>query len=118
MASDSIIAKPTNRVRVMVAEASGCCARELRATATARPSPSAGHMQPMPMVRPDVTMEAIAIRVLLSMGIAFCAAAAGGGRDVHRGENTEDVGLHHAGEQTESRHDNRKQVGGDRKQNA
>ena len=25
---DSIIARPTNRVRVMVAEASGCCASE------------------------------------------------------------------------------------------
>ena len=42
MASDSIIARPTNNVRVMVAEASGCCAREVRAVATARPSPSAG----------------------------------------------------------------------------
>ena len=28
MAVDSIIARPTNKVRVMVAEASGCCASE------------------------------------------------------------------------------------------
>jgi hypothetical protein len=28
-------------------------------------------------------------------------------RDVHRGQDKEDVGLHHAGEQTERRHDNR-----------
>ena len=38
MANDSIIARPTNNVRVIVAEASGCCASEVRAVATARPS--------------------------------------------------------------------------------
>ena len=43
---DSIIARPTNKVRVMVAEASGCCASELNAVETARPSPSAGPMLP------------------------------------------------------------------------
>src|SRR5476651_444931 len=68
MAVDSIIARPTNRVRVIVAEASGCCAREVRAVATARPSPSAGHMQPMLVVRPAVAIEATAMKVLLSMG--------------------------------------------------
>ena len=36
MAVDSIIARPTNSVRVMVAEASGCWASEVSATATAR----------------------------------------------------------------------------------
>ena len=43
---DSIIARPTNKVRVMVVAASGCCASELNAVATARPSPSAGPMLP------------------------------------------------------------------------
>ena len=38
MAVDSIIARPTNRVRVIVAEASGCCASELSAVATAFPA--------------------------------------------------------------------------------
>ena len=60
MANDSIIARPTNKVRVIVAEASGCCAREVRAVATARPSPSAGHMQPMPMVMPAVAIDTTA----------------------------------------------------------
>src|SRR5271154_2150454 len=68
MAVDSIIARPTNRVRVMVAEASGCCASEVSAVATARPSPSAGHIEPMPIVRPDVAIDTKATRVLLSIG--------------------------------------------------
>ena len=61
------MARPTNSVRVMVADASGCCASDVRAVATARPSPSAGHMQPMPMVRPAVAIETTAMRVLLSI---------------------------------------------------
>src|ERR1035441_2848649 len=71
MAVDSIIARPTNRVRVMVAEASGCCASEVRAVATARPSPSAGHIQPMLVVRPAVTIEATAMRGMLSIICSF-----------------------------------------------
>jgi hypothetical protein len=68
MAVDSIIARPTNSVRVMVEDASGCCARAVSAVDTERPSPSAGHIQPMPVVRPAVAIEATAIRVILSMG--------------------------------------------------
>src|ERR1035437_7146202 len=71
MAVDSIIARPTNRVRVMVAEASGCWANEVRAVATARPSPSAGHIQPRLVVRPAVTIEATAMRVMLSIICSF-----------------------------------------------
>src|ERR1700691_1376908 len=67
MAVDSIMARPTNRVRVMVAEASGCCASAVSAVATERPSPNAGPMQPKPVVRPAVTIEAIAMRVMLSI---------------------------------------------------
>src|SRR5580692_3259796 len=103
MASDSIIAKPTNKVRVMVAEASGCCASEVSAVATARPSPSAGHMHPTPMVSPAVAIETIAMRVLLSIRNPlrgqFGFTYQGRGRDVNPGQNTEDVGLNHAGEQ-------------------
>src|ERR1022692_4123700 len=106
MANDSIIARPTNNVRVIVAEASGCCASEVSAVATARPSPRAGHMQPMPVVRPAVAIDATAMRVLLSMGSPFVAEVAismagrglglgirlqftdtRGGRDVNRGQN-------------------------------
>src|ERR1700690_3177212 len=100
------MASPTNRVRVMVAEASGCCANEVSAVATARPSPSAGHMQPTPVVRPAVAIEATAMRVLLSIKRPWVVAVAkltgghgpgrwgrlrladlGGGRDVDRGQD-------------------------------
>src|ERR1700689_1725866 len=121
MANDSIIARPTNKVRVMVAALSGCCAREDRAIATARPSPSAGPMQPIPMVKPAVTIDASAMRVVLSMGESLFARgrlSAGGCADVHRGENAEYIGLDHAGEQTERRHDERKEIGRDREQDA
>src|ERR1039458_1615032 len=64
---DSIIARPTNKVRVIVVAASGCCASELNAVATARPSPSAGPILPRAIVRPAVTIEAIAMSVMLSM---------------------------------------------------
>ena len=41
-------------------------------------------------------------------------ARARGRRDVHRGEDAEDIGLHHAGKQAEHRHDDRKDEGCDR----
>src|SRR5471030_189967 len=109
MAVDSIIARPSNRVRVIVAEASGCCASAVRAVATARPSPRAGHMHPMPVVKPAVTIEAIAMRDVVSMesfgwfgdglvvGHRFGLGRPRGGGDVNRGEDEKDVGLHHAG---------------------
>ncbi len=43
---DSIIARPTNKVRVMVFAASGCWASERKAVETARPSPTAGAILP------------------------------------------------------------------------
>src|SRR5471030_698737 len=123
---DSIIAKPTNRVRVIVAAASGCCGRELNAVATARPSPSAGPILPSAIVRPAVKIEAIAMSVMLSMvpppvvavraslrcvgllsGLRVGLAVVRGGRDVDGRQNAEDVGLHHAGEQTERAHGDR-----------
>src|ERR1700685_2847339 len=119
MAVDSIIARPTKRVRVMVAEASGCCASEVKAVATARPSPSAGPMQPKPVVRPAVAIEATAMRVMLSISVRFRRlvvspsrrraglgsgfagpwsglASSDGGRDIDRGQDGEDISLHHA----------------------
>src|SRR5674476_1212675 len=116
---DSIIARPTNKVRVIVVAASGCCASELNAVATARPSPSAGPILPRAIVRPAVTIEAIAMSVMLSIvfphvvvvhpsmfcvGFRLGPADARGGRDVNRGQDAEDIGLHHAGEQTERTH--------------
>src|ERR1022692_3825291 len=114
---DSIIARPTNKVRVIVVAESGCCASELNAVATARPSPSAGPMLPRAIVRPAVTIEASAMSVMLSMvrpcvvgvvvsalGPRFRLADLGGGRDVDRGQDTENVSLHHAGQQSERAH--------------
>src|SRR5665213_4226116 len=130
MAVDSIIARPTNSVRVMVAEASGCCARDVRAVATARPSASAGPIVPNPVVRPATAIEITAIHVMLSMvcpssvwnGFGFRRwlgfGRARGSRDVNRGEDAENVGLHHAGEQTESGHHDRKDEGRYGEQNA
>jgi len=67
MAIDSIIANPTNKVLVIVGAASGCCAIELNAVATALPSLNAGNMQPIPVVSPAVIIEATAIRDTLSI---------------------------------------------------
>ena len=64
---DSIIAKPTKSVRVMVADASGCWANELNADATDLPSPSAGAIQPMLVVIPAVTIDATEMIVILSI---------------------------------------------------
>ena len=125
------MARPTNKVRVMVAAASGCCASELRAVATARPSPSAGPMLPMAMVRPAVTIEATAMSVMLSIVFLLLSllmfhvlhrrgwfASARGRRDINRCQDAENVGLHHAGKQTERGHDDRKNERRDGQQNA
>jgi hypothetical protein len=69
MAVDSIIARPTNKVLVIVGAASGCCAMELKAVATALPSLNAGNIQPMPVVRPAVIIDATAINDALSIFI-------------------------------------------------
>src|SRR5664279_2416670 len=100
---DSIIARPTNSVRVIVVAASGCCASELNAVATARPSPSAGPILPKAIVMPAVTIEATAMTVMLSIicplfvrllgGFRFRVARACGRRDVNCGEDEEDIGL-------------------------
>src|ERR1022692_2646271 len=128
---DSIIASPTNRVRVMVVAASGCCARELNAVATARPSPSAGPILPRAIVRPAVTIEAMAMSVMLSIVSLLAVvvhalnvlrrfrpglAAARSGRNINRGQDAEDVGLHHAGAQTKRTHGDRKDEGRDGQQ--
>src|SRR5664279_5579119 len=67
MAVDSIIARPTNRVLVMVADASGCWASDVSAVATALPSASAGPIVPKPVVMPAMTIDATAMMVMLSM---------------------------------------------------
>src|ERR1035438_5895943 len=107
MAVDSIIARPTNRVRVMVAEASGCWASEVSAVATARPSASAGPIVPKPVVIPAMAMEATAIIVMLSINppgwVGVNASLGGPGRnpgfsdprggcDIDRRQNGENVG--------------------------
>src|ERR1039458_4246851 len=106
MAMDSIIARPTNKVRVMVEEASGCWASEVSAVETALPSASAGPMAPKLIVMPAVTIDATAIVVRLSTvspfvvvvhasmfwhGFRFGLTDSRGGRDVHRCQDAEDV---------------------------
>jgi NADH:ubiquinone oxidoreductase subunit B-like Fe-S oxidoreductase len=71
IAVDSIIAKPTNNVLVIVGAASGCCAIELKAVATAFPSLSAGNIQPIPVVSPAVTIDATAMIDIVSILILF-----------------------------------------------
>src|SRR5580658_6680411 len=110
MAMDSIIARPTNKVRVMVAEASGCWASDVSAVATALPSASAGPMAPRLMVMPAMTIDATAVIVRLStkspFAVSNCIALrrfrfgltdSRGGCDVHGREDAENVRLHHAG---------------------
>jgi hypothetical protein len=56
---------------VMVGAASGCCAIEPKAVATALPSLKAGNIQPIPVVNPAVIIDAIAIDDTLSMMLFF-----------------------------------------------
>jgi uncharacterized membrane protein YphA (DoxX/SURF4 family) len=71
IAVDSIMASPTNSVRVMVGAASGCCAIALSADATDRPSLRAGNMQPSEVVSPAVMIETMAMVVTLSILFLF-----------------------------------------------
>src|ERR1700677_1949939 len=103
MAMDSIIARPTNKVRVMVEAASGCWASAVKAVETARPSPSAGAILPTAMVTPAQIIDTIAIQVMLSIGVLSlprgvdsCCTGSRGCRDVHSGENAENVSLDYA----------------------
>lgn len=63
------MARPTNNVLVMVGEASGCWAKELKAVDTALPSASAGPMVPKPVVIPAMIIDTIAIVAILSIKI-------------------------------------------------
>lgn len=65
------MAKPTNSVRVMVCEASGCCAIEFKADVIERPCPNPGPITPKQVVIPAVMMETVAIIVVLSIVFIF-----------------------------------------------
>ncbi len=108
----------------MVAEASGCCASDVSAVATAFPSASAGIMQPMLVANAAQMIDTIPIIAILSMScpllsfVGECAASRScsslfvdlvldilfafprlcGRRDVDGGEDAENVGLHHSGQ--------------------
>lgn len=75
IAVDSIIAKPTNNVLVMVGAASGCWASELNALATAFPSLIAGNIVPIPVTKPAVIIDVIAMIVVLSISLFFLFSA-------------------------------------------
>jgi len=68
---DSNMAKPTNKVRVIVGAESGCCAIEFNAAEIDFPCPIAGIITPIAVVIPAVTMDAIAIKVELSICLSF-----------------------------------------------
>ena len=114
----------------MVLEASGCWASEVSAVATALPSASAGPRLPKRDGdagdddgchrdnRHAVHGVSFGARRLVQLDAGLGLRAARGGRDVDRGQDAEDVGLHHAGQQTERRHDDRKDEGRDGEQNA
>jgi hypothetical protein len=67
MANDSIMANPTNKVRVMVEAASGCWAMELNADEIDLPCPKAGIVTPMLVVIPAVTIDTTATNAELSI---------------------------------------------------
>ncbi len=70
---DSNIAKPTNKVRVIVGAESGCCAIEFNADEIDFPCPIAGIITPIPVVIPAVTIDATAMIVELSIVFIFIA---------------------------------------------
>src|ERR1019366_3505133 len=106
MAMDSIMASPTNRVRLMVPASSGCWAMELRACTMAFASPRAGAIDPMAMHRAAATIDVMPITVTLFMLRSFVVELRLDGRgDVHRRQNGKDVGLNQARQQPEHLHD-------------
>ena len=126
IAVDSIIARPTNKVRVIVDGGVGLLRqRGQRSCNSAALLPSAGPMVPKPVVMPAMTIDATEIIVILSPWLSICCPSScfnplhrvpglglrtpRRGRDVNRCEDAEDVGLHHAREQTERCHDDRKE---------
>ncbi len=67
IAVDSIMAKPTNKVLVIVGAASGCCAIDVKAEDTDLPSPIAGNIHPMLVEKPAVIIDTAAIIDILSI---------------------------------------------------
>lgn len=51
----------------MVDAASGCCAIEFNADETDLPSPTAGIIHPIAVVKPAITIDVTATKVVLSM---------------------------------------------------
>lgn len=70
IASDSIMARPTNKVRVMVDAASGCWATEFNAEEMERVSPKAGIMLPNVIVAADAIIDTIPTNVMLSISFS------------------------------------------------
>lgn len=66
------MAKPINRVLVIVGEESGCCAIDSNALTTAFPSAIEGIIAPIAIVKPAVMIETNPIIVMLSMFFIFC----------------------------------------------
>src|SRR5690606_2156731 len=119
MAVDSIIANPTNKVRVMVGAASGCWAMASNAVDTARPSPMAGIILPMAMVSPAVMIDTTAIIVMLSMIdsfklFGFLMRSLGRCSNIDSCQYSKDISLYHAGQHTQGAHNNWEEKGRNR----
>src|ERR1022692_2202874 len=111
MATDSIIAKPMNRVRLMVPASSGCCAIERSACAMALASPNAGPIEPIPMHRAAAAMDVTPMTLTLSINLPSCSflPPLNRGRNVDHRQDREDVGLNHSGEQPQGLHEHREE---------
>src|ERR1700726_763557 len=99
------MANPTNNVRVIVEDASGCWASAPNAAATARPWPSPGPTAPMAMVSPAERIDAAAMIVMLSilspclgcLVLGLPVFGTGSGCDVNQGQDAKNIGLDHTG---------------------
>src|SRR5271157_159823 len=101
---DSTIARPTNRVRVMLLASSGCCAIALKALDSAQPSPIAGPIEPIAMVIPATIMETMPMVSTLAISTATSSSSfrifynfsiiRTGRNNVNGSQNCEYVGLH------------------------
>src|ERR1041385_7758687 len=120
---DSIMANPMKRVRLIVLDASGCWAREVKAAMMARLSPKAGAMAPIAIVRLAAAMEVMPIIVELSIGLSirmycFFSLIPGCGCNENGRQNSEDVRLDDACEQVQGANDHREKEWSNREQDA
>src|SRR5512146_3024244 len=107
----SIIARPTNNVRDKAPAASGCRAIPSMAAAMARPSASAGVIEPT--ATPTTAPIMLSIRTV-TVGPPSLRDYADTATDIDRGKDTEDICLHQPDQDPECHEWNRHQQSGER----